>query len=163
MVFSLVTALAAGAVSVSVPSVRDLVIRSVTINPQTKVATVRGAVTCTRAESVELFVDVRQAVGRLHTVSASGAKELDCDGRVSFSLRLRNEQGRLGPALRPLRHPKPGGQLEIPLSPGLEVCSLGRGECCRSRRRGSRAEKVETVIDETTWYPSAGIRPSGKG
>ena len=97
LVFSLVTTLAAGAVSASVPSVRNLVIRSVTIDPQTKVATVRGAVTCTGAESVEVFVDVRQKVGRLYTVSASGAKELDCGGRVSFSLRLRNFEGRLGP------------------------------------------------------------------
>lgn len=88
LVFSLVTALAAGAVSASVPSVRNLVIRSITIDPQTKVATVRGAVTCTGGESVEVFVDVSQTVGRLHTVSASGFKELDCDGRVSFSLRL---------------------------------------------------------------------------
>jgi hypothetical protein len=52
LVFSLVTALAAGAVSASVPSVRNLVIRSITIDPQTKVATVRGAVTCTGARAL---------------------------------------------------------------------------------------------------------------
>jgi hypothetical protein len=95
--FSLVAWLAAPAVSAAEIRVSNLVIRSITTNPQTKVATVRGAVTCTGAESVTVFVDVTQTVGRLHTVSASGNKDLNCDGRVSFSLRLRNEQGRLGP------------------------------------------------------------------
>lgn len=95
--FSLVASLAAPAVSASETSVRNLVIRSITVDPKTKVATVRGAVTCTGGESVEVFVDVSQTVGRLHTVSAFGDKELDCDGRVRFSLRLRNEEGRLGP------------------------------------------------------------------
>ena len=95
--FWLLASLAAPAVSASEVSVSNLVIRSITVDPQTKVATARGAVTCTGAESVEVFVDVSQTVGRLHTVSASGFKELDCDGRVRFSLRLRNEEGRLGP------------------------------------------------------------------
>ena len=95
--FSLVASLAAPAVGASETSVRNLVIRSITLDPVTKVATVRGAVTCTGGESVEVFVDVSQTVGRLHTVSAFGDKELDCDGRVRFSLRLRNEEGRLGP------------------------------------------------------------------
>ena len=44
-----------------------------------------------------MFVDVSQTVGRLNTVFASGDKEVRCDGRVSFSIRLRNLQGRLGP------------------------------------------------------------------
>src|SRR3712207_1397139 len=88
LVFSLVASLAATDASASVPRIRDLVIRSVTVDPQTKVATVRGAVTCTGAESFLVFVDVSQTVGRLHTVSAGGDKELDCDGRVRFSLRL---------------------------------------------------------------------------
>lgn len=95
--FSLVAWLAAPAVSAAEIRVSNLVIRSITTNPQTKVATVRGAVTCTGAESVVVFVDVRQTVGRLHTVSAGGEKELNCNGRVNFSLKLRNFEGRLGP------------------------------------------------------------------
>jgi hypothetical protein len=61
------------------------------------VATARGAVTCTEAESVVVFVDVSQTIGRLHTVVAGGEKELNCNGRVNFSLKLRNFEGRLGP------------------------------------------------------------------
>jgi hypothetical protein len=95
--FSLVASLAAPAVSASEISVSNLVIRSITLDPKTKVATARGAVTCTGAESVEVFVDVSQTVGRLNTVFASGDKELNCDGRVRFSLKLRNFEGRLGP------------------------------------------------------------------
>jgi hypothetical protein len=95
--FSLVASLAAPAVGASEISVSNLVIRSITLDPKTKVATARGAVTCTGAESVEVFVDVSQTVGRLNTVFASRSTVLDCDGRVRFSLRLRNEQGRLGP------------------------------------------------------------------
>ena len=44
-----------------------------------------------------VVVDVEQTVGRLHTVRASGDKDVACDGRVSFTLRLRNVEGRLGP------------------------------------------------------------------
>ena len=66
LIFSLVASLAATAASASVPRVRDLVIRSITIDPQTKVATVRGAVTCTGADEATVFVDVSQTVGRLH-------------------------------------------------------------------------------------------------
>ena len=51
LVFSLVTALAAPAAN-AVTSARDLVIKSITIDPQTKVATVRGAVTCTGARAL---------------------------------------------------------------------------------------------------------------
>ena len=97
LAFSLVASLAASSASAADPSVRDLVIRSITINSQTKVTTVRGAVTCRRADDLEVFVDVSQTVGRLHTVRASGDKEVDCDGRVSFTIRLRNLEGRLGP------------------------------------------------------------------
>jgi hypothetical protein len=95
--FTLVAWLAAPAADASEISVSNLVIRSITLDPKTKVATARGAVTCTGAESVQVFVDVSQTVGRLNTVFATGDKELNCNGRVSFSLRLRNLQGRLGP------------------------------------------------------------------
>ena len=97
LAISLVTALAAPAASAAEPSLRNLVIRSVTIDPQTKVATAKGAVTCTRGDFLIVDVEVRQTVGRLHTVRASAFKEVACDGRVSFTLRLRNDEGRLGP------------------------------------------------------------------
>lgn len=97
LVFSLVASLAAPAVSASEPSISNLVIRSITVDPQTKVATVKGAVTCTGAESATVFVDVNQTVGRLHTVTARGDKDVNCDGRVHFMLKLTNFEGRLGP------------------------------------------------------------------
>ncbi len=78
------------------PVVSDLVVRSVTVDPQTKVATVRGAVTCTGARGY-LYIEVSQTVGRLHTVYAYAQKRLECDGRERFSLELTNAQGRLGP------------------------------------------------------------------
>ena len=94
---SLVASLAASSASAAEPRVRDLVIRSVTLNPQTKVATVKGGVTCRRGDFLEVDVLVSQTVGRLHTVWAEGSKDLSCDGRAQFTLRLRNIEGRLGP------------------------------------------------------------------
>ena len=97
LAFSLVASLAASSASAADPRVRDLVIRSITLDPKTKVATARGAVTCTGAQSVQVFVEASQTVGRLNTVTALGEKEVRCDGRVRFSVRLRNVDGRLGP------------------------------------------------------------------
>jgi hypothetical protein len=102
MAFALVWSVLAAAflapmASASEPVVSDLVIRSITIDPQTKVATVRGAVTCTGANRLFVDVEVSQTVGRLHTVYAYASKRLECDGRERFSMRLTNYQGRLGP------------------------------------------------------------------
>jgi hypothetical protein len=97
LTFLLVASLAASTASAAEPSVRNLVIRSVTLNPQTKVATVKGAVTCSRGDFLSVDVEVSQTVGRLHTVRASGDKDLACDGRARFTLRLRNDEGQLGP------------------------------------------------------------------
>jgi hypothetical protein len=97
LIFSLVAWLEAPAASASVPRVSNLVIRSITVDPQTKVATVKGAVTCTDAKRATVFVDVSQTVGRFHTVRASGDKDVRCDGRVRFTLKLTNFEGRLGP------------------------------------------------------------------
>jgi hypothetical protein len=93
----LAAAFLAPSASASEPVVSDLVVRSITIDPQTKVATVRGAVTCRGANRVFVAVEVSQTVGRLHTVYAYAQTRLECDGRESFSLRLTNYQGRLGP------------------------------------------------------------------
>ena len=82
--------------SASEPVLSDLVVRSVTIDPQTKVATAKGAVTCTGANRAFLYVEVSQTMGRLHTVYAYAQKRLECDGRERFSLTLTNAQGRLG-------------------------------------------------------------------
>jgi hypothetical protein len=98
LVWSVLAAtLLAPAASASEVNVRDLVIRSITLDPQTKVATARGAVTCTGASRAFVGVEVSQTVGRLHTVYAYGDKRIDCDGRERFSIRLTNAQGRLGP------------------------------------------------------------------
>ncbi len=93
----LAAAFLAPTASASEPFVSDLVVRSVTVDPQTKVATVRGAVTCTGANRAYLYIEVSQTVGRLHTVYAYAEKRLECDGRERFSLELTNAQGRLGP------------------------------------------------------------------
>jgi hypothetical protein len=93
----LAAAFVAPSASASEPVVSDLVVRSITVDPQTKVATLRGAVTCTGANRAYFYVEVSQTVGRLHTVNAYAEKRLECDGRERFSLRLTNYQGRLGP------------------------------------------------------------------
>jgi hypothetical protein len=77
--------------------VNDLVVRSVAVDPQTKVATAKGAVTCTGARRAYVGVDVIQTVGRVHSAEAYGQKRIACDGRVRFSIGLTNYQGRLGP------------------------------------------------------------------
>lgn len=98
LLWSLLAAtLVAPAANASEVNVSNLVIKSVTIDPQTKVATARGAVKCTGAGRAYIGVEVSQTVGRLHTVYAFGQKRIDCDGRKSFTIRLTNEQGRLGP------------------------------------------------------------------
>ena len=97
LLWSLVVATMTPAVSASELVVSNLTITSVTVDPQTKVATVKGAVTCSGAKRAGVFVGVSQTVGRLHTVSAGGEKRLDCDGRVRFTLKLTNFEGHLGP------------------------------------------------------------------
>ena len=93
----LAAAFVAPSASASEPVVSDLVVRSITVDPQTKVATVKGAVTCTGANRLYLEVEVSQTVGRMHTVYAYAQKRLECDGeRQRFSMRLINYQGRLG-------------------------------------------------------------------
>ena len=79
--------------------VSNLVVKSVTIDPQTKVATVRGAVTVTGAKRAYVGVEVGQTVGRVHTAYAYGEKIIATDGsyRDTFTIKLSNEQGRLGP------------------------------------------------------------------
>ena len=87
------TANAYGTVKVS-----NLVVKSVTIDPQTKVATVKGAVTVTGAKRAYVGVEVVQTVGRVHTTYAYGEKMIATDGsyRDPFTIKLSNEQGRLG-------------------------------------------------------------------
>ena len=86
------TASAFGGVSVS-----NLVVRSVTVDPQTKLATAKGAVTCTGARRAYVGVEVIQTVGRVHSAEAFGQKRIECDGRVRFTIGLTNYHGRLGP------------------------------------------------------------------
>jgi hypothetical protein len=77
--------------------VNDLVVRSVAVDPQTKLATAKGAVTCTGARRAYVGVEVIQTVGRVHSAEAYGQKRIECDGRGRFSIGLTNYQGRLGP------------------------------------------------------------------
>ena len=88
------TANAFGSVKVS-----NLVVKSVSVDPQTKVATVKGAVTVTGAKRAYVGVEVVQTVGRVHTTYAYGEKTIATDGsyRDTFTIKLSNEQGRLGP------------------------------------------------------------------
>jgi hypothetical protein len=78
-------------------SVSNLVVSSVTVDPQTKLATARGAVMCTGARRAYVGIEVIQTVGRVHSAQAYGDKRIVCDGRVRFSIGLTNYEGRLGP------------------------------------------------------------------
>ena len=78
-------------------SVSNLVVSSVTVDPQNKLATARGAVTCTRARRAYVGIEVIQTVGRVHSARAYSEKRIVCDGRVRFSIGLTNYEGRLGP------------------------------------------------------------------
>ena len=74
-----------------------MVVRSVTVDPQTKLATARGAFTCTGAKRAFVGVEVIQTVGRIHSADAFAEKRLVCDGRRKFKVELTNFEGRLGP------------------------------------------------------------------
>jgi len=79
--------------------VRNLTITSITIDPQTKVVTVKGTITCSE-ETTFAFVgaEVSQVVGRLHTVRGFDFERLrPCEGRTSFTLRIRADDGRFAP------------------------------------------------------------------
>lgn len=86
--------------------VRNLTITQTTIDPQTKVATVKGKVRCANAVN-RAFVEVQvgQVVGRLHTVRGSGFKSLLCeDGEPTpFTLKFSANQGRFAPGEATLR------------------------------------------------------------
>jgi len=79
--------------------VSNLVVKSVTIDQQTKVATAKGAVTVTGAKRAYVGVQVIQTVGRVHSARAFGEKMITTDDsyRDHFTIKLINEQGRLGP------------------------------------------------------------------
>ena len=79
-------------------NVSDLEVKSVTVDPQTKVATAKGTVKVTGHKRGYVVVGVTQTVGRVHTAYAEGFKGLkDRDGTQRFSIELTNHQGRLGP------------------------------------------------------------------
>jgi hypothetical protein len=78
-------------------SVRNLVIRSITIDPKTKLVTAKGALTCTGARRARVVVEVTQPVGRVNTAYASTDTRIVCDGRKRFSLDLTTSEGRLVP------------------------------------------------------------------
>ncbi len=76
--------------------VRNLTITSVSIDPQTKVVTVKGTVSCAPevSRSARVAVEVSQDVGRLNTVSGYDQERLrGCEGRTPFTLKVRAEEG----------------------------------------------------------------------
>lgn len=84
--------------------VRNLDFTSTTIDPQTKVATLKGTVTCaSEANRVFVAAELSQVVGRLHTVSGFGQARLSCDGRTNFTLRVSADEGRFAPGEATLR------------------------------------------------------------
>jgi hypothetical protein len=83
---------ASGGVTVS-----NLVIKSITLDPQTKVATAKGALTCTGARRARVVIEATQPVGRVNTAYAYSDKFIGCDGRKRFSLDLTTSEGRLVP------------------------------------------------------------------
>lgn len=84
--------------------VRNFTITSTTIDPQTKVVTVKGPVTCApEVNRVFVAVELSQVVGRLHTVWGFGQERLSCDGRTAFTLRFSAREGRFAPGEATLR------------------------------------------------------------
>lgn len=77
-----------------------------TIDPQTKVGTVKGKVRCADAvERAYVEVNVSQVVGRLHTVRGFGWKTLSCKdgGPTPFTSRFSADEGRFAPGEATLR------------------------------------------------------------
>ena len=65
-----------------------------TFNSQTGTATISGTITCDADAFAFIFADVRQAVGRLVTISGSGFTELPCDGTSqSWSMEIVPQSG----------------------------------------------------------------------
>lgn len=93
----LAATLAVPAASASKPRVSNMVIRSMTIDPQTMVASAKGAVTCTGTRRAYLWVEVHQGAGPIRTGYAYGQRHIDCDGRKRFSIKLTTARGRLLP------------------------------------------------------------------
>jgi hypothetical protein len=86
--------------------VRNLTITQTTIDPQTKVVTVKGRVRCADAVNRAFVeVSVSQVVGRLHTVRGERFKALLCEdgGPTPFTLRFSASEGRFAPGGATLR------------------------------------------------------------
>jgi hypothetical protein len=76
--------------------VRDLYVRSVTLDPETKVATASGRISCTGAKWARVSVEIRQQFGELAPVFANGSKRMPC-ARLNFQIKLRSSEGKLSP------------------------------------------------------------------
>jgi hypothetical protein len=77
--------------------VHELLIKSVSLDPKTKVATASGRISCTGARWARVSVKVRQEVGALPPVYAYGSKRMPCERRHSFEIKLRSAEGSLSP------------------------------------------------------------------
>jgi hypothetical protein len=77
--------------------VRDLYVRSVTLDPETKVATASGRISCTGAKWARVSVEIRQEFGELPPVYADGSKRMPCEKRRNFELKLKSSEGMLSP------------------------------------------------------------------
>jgi hypothetical protein len=76
--------------------VRDLYVKSVTLDPGTKVAIASGRISCKGAKWARVSVDIRQQFGELAPVRADGSKRMSC-GRHNFEIKLKSSEGMLSP------------------------------------------------------------------
>jgi hypothetical protein len=77
--------------------VRELHIKSVSLDPKTKVATASGRISCTGAKWARVSVEIRQEFGELPPVYADGSKRMPCEKRRNFELKLKSSEGMLSP------------------------------------------------------------------
>jgi len=95
--WAVVTISMAPAASARAVWVRELLIKSVSLDPKTKVATASGRISCTGARWARVSVKIRQEVGGLPPVYADGSKTMPCEKGRSFEIKLRSSEGSLSP------------------------------------------------------------------
>ncbi|HMM42063.1 MAG TPA: hypothetical protein PKA95_09195 [Thermomicrobiales bacterium] len=64
------------------------------VDPKTGTATISGTVTCSAPASVDIFVQLRQRIGRMY-INGFGGTFVDCDGTTPFSAVVSGENGLL--------------------------------------------------------------------
>jgi hypothetical protein len=84
---------------------KNLTIASTTVDPEAKMVTVEGTVSCTpKVARAYVAVGLKQTVGSAHKTEAFHEKRLrPCDGRTPFSLQLTAEEQFIIPGKATLR------------------------------------------------------------